>query len=429
VRSVALLLIAVVAATLPVCFAVPWIGVLVWSWIGYMQPHRLVGDVAFDMHFGAVVGSVTLLGAAFAFARRGQRWALPRAPEVGLLAALWVTFFLSTCFAVFDADLAWMHLDRVSRTLVLVFLTMLLFQNRDRLHWLLIVIVVSLGFHGVTRGTWALWTGGVTPVEGPLQSYMQDNNWFGHVMTMVLPLIVLVQKRHGSRWIRLAAGAAFCLTVVAILGTYSRGSFLGLLVVLGVLVAKAERTRRAFARLVAGAAVVALLAPTPWFDRMRTLGDIPADTSAGMRVNQSYVALRLILDHPVLGTGFRPFREEAFARYLPGYELHRDSHNHWLQVAAEHGLIGLALFLSLLVSLMFSLRRLIRATRDHREWRWAHDYGQMIEASMIAYLVGGFFVNDPYSFLFYHLVVMVVVLRQIVPVERLALATRPAATA
>ena len=37
-----LLLLAVILPMVPLCAARPWIGVLVWSWLGGLNPHRVV---------------------------------------------------------------------------------------------------------------------------------------------------------------------------------------------------------------------------------------------------------------------------------------------------------------------------------------------------------------------------------------------------
>jgi len=43
-----LFVLAVVFGSVPVILARPWIGVLVWSWLAYMNPHRLAWGIARD---------------------------------------------------------------------------------------------------------------------------------------------------------------------------------------------------------------------------------------------------------------------------------------------------------------------------------------------------------------------------------------------
>ena len=47
-RDIALVII--VFGSLPFILARPYIGILMWSWLGYMSPHRLAYGFAYDSH-------------------------------------------------------------------------------------------------------------------------------------------------------------------------------------------------------------------------------------------------------------------------------------------------------------------------------------------------------------------------------------------
>ena len=96
-----LVLVAIVVGSLPFAVARPFIGVLMWTWIGFMNPHRLTWGFAFDMPFALMIAAATLLGLLFARDRRP----IPRTRESLLLVAFWVVVALSTAFAMFP-DLA-----------------------------------------------------------------------------------------------------------------------------------------------------------------------------------------------------------------------------------------------------------------------------------------------------------------------------------
>ena len=55
-----LLVLLLVCASIPLIIMRPWIGVIVWSWLGYMNPHRLAWGFAYDYPFAQVVAAVTL---------------------------------------------------------------------------------------------------------------------------------------------------------------------------------------------------------------------------------------------------------------------------------------------------------------------------------------------------------------------------------
>jgi len=65
-------LTVLVVALLPFCFTRPWIGVLVFAWLGYMNPHRLVGGFAGNLPFGKLVaGAMVQDVAAYALDLQG----------------------------------------------------------------------------------------------------------------------------------------------------------------------------------------------------------------------------------------------------------------------------------------------------------------------------------------------------------------------
>ena len=71
-------------------------------------------------------------------------------------------------------------------------------------------------------------------------------------------------------------------------------------------------------------------------------------------------AMAFFSDYPITGTGFNTFW------YLTaGDELH-DTHNFYLKVLCEQGILGLGIFLWLLWSCWSACRRLIRSTDDNR---------------------------------------------------------------
>jgi O-antigen ligase len=110
---------------------------------------------------------------------------------------------------------------------------------------------------------------------------------------------------------------------------------------------------------VIGIATVAAELPGAALDRFTLLGDFiqnglsgdltttVGDTSAGNRVELFQVAAEMFAEQPVLGAGTSSF-EALSPRSLSPDEVEAWPHNSVLQVAAEFGVVGLALFLSMI---------------------------------------------------------------------------------
>ena len=94
IRDVLVLLI--ILGSVPVIIRRPYIGVLVWVWVGVMNPHRLTWGAAYDFPVGMVIGTATLVGALIGSGRKKFK----SRPEVFalLLYILWMC--ITTVFAL-----------------------------------------------------------------------------------------------------------------------------------------------------------------------------------------------------------------------------------------------------------------------------------------------------------------------------------------
>ena len=238
-----LLVALLVFGSLPLIIVKPHIGVLVWSWIGYMNPHRLTWGFTYDFPFAMVVGLVTI--GAWLFSREPKT--LPWHPLVLLLAAFaaWVSF--TTLFAAYPDHAQWKW-DRTIKILLFNgFATVGLITTRRRLDALIWVIVLSLGFFAIKGAAFTLLTGGSHRLFGPPGSFIADNNQFGLALLMTIPLVRYLQLTAERRWVRLGLLLSIPCFFVAVLGTYSPGAVVGLAVTVVALAIKSRhRMRLAF---------------------------------------------------------------------------------------------------------------------------------------------------------------------------------------
>src|SRR5262249_55535544 len=153
---------------LPICLARPWIGMLMWAWLGYMNPHRLTWHFSYSMPYAMMVAIPTLIGLLVTKDRKPIPWTR----DTYLLSALWVLFTLSTMFAMYPL-LAWEKWYTVSKVLLFSYVPLALFQDRKRLRLFLLVIALSIGFYGLKGGIWSIMRGGAGRV------LMPDDTMFG----------------------------------------------------------------------------------------------------------------------------------------------------------------------------------------------------------------------------------------------------------
>ena len=332
---------------------------------------------------------------------------------VWLLFVVWMCF--TTLFALHPDD-AFLEWKRTMKIMLIAFVTVMLMARRDRLHLLIWVIVLSLGFYAVKGALFTLThdTGGLNLVWGPEGSFIEDNNALAFALIMILPLMRYLHLVTENKWIKRGLLAMMLLTVIAIVGSHSRGALLaGVAIGLYFWFKSDNRFRIAVALVLIGA-LVAAIAPPVWVERMETIRTYEQDPSAMGRINAWWVAVNLTKDRPIVGGGFNTFQEDTFARYAPEPENVHDAHSIYFEVLGEHGYVGLILFLFLGILALRNGKWIMRATRDRPDLKWAGQLAAMLQVSLIGYATGGAFLGLAYFDLYYHLVAMLIITRILV---------------
>jgi probable O-glycosylation ligase (exosortase A-associated) len=404
----------VLLSLVPVSFLRPWIGVLAWSWIAYMAPHTLTWGFARVLPVAVLIGGATLLGFVLT---KEDRKPLPRVAGTVLMVALALHFIVTTIFA-YDPTLAYGKLDWVLKAMLMTFVTMSLFQDRFRLRLLYLVMALSMGFYGLKGGLWVLRTGGSEHVQGPEQgTFFGDNNTLGLALCMVLPLLLYLSREEERRWMKIILRITFAGSIIGILFTYSRGAFLGLAVILGILIWRSPWRLRFGVALLVTSLVAAPLVPQKLWNRILSIADQDSvetrDQSASGRLEAWSVGWNVALSRPLTGAGFRAFHNDAIWEwYHPGlYVKVRDAHSLYFEVLGEHGFLGFGLYMALVINTLLHLRRIRKRWRGHPEHGYLSHYAEMTQLSIYPFLVAGAFLTVAYFDLFQHLVGTAIILQ------------------
>lgn len=400
--------LVVIIGLTPVSFFRPWLGVLAWSWIAYMAPHMLTWGFGQRLPVAMMIGVATLLG--FIFARDKQP--LPRAAVVPLLILFTLDITMTSLLAI-EPDLAWGKWNWVTKSLLMSFVTMSLFQDRHRLRWLYMVIALSLGFYGVKNGIWVFRTGGADWAHGPENTFFGDNNELGLALSMMLPLFIYLSREEPRPWLKRILRVTFGFSIITILFTYSRGAFLGLLAIGALLIWRSPWRTTALATALALTLVITPLLPDKWWGRMDTITIENPDASIQGRLEAWTTAFNLALDRPLTGGGFRAlWNNYTWDRYFgPGYLKARDAHSIYFEVMSEHGFAGLILYLLIIGVTLISLQRIRLRWRRHPEHGYLANYAEMTQLSLAPYLVTGAFLSLAYFDLYLHLLATSAVLQ------------------
>ncbi len=298
-------------------------------------------------------------------ARKGRAPASLRSPICLLLLLLGVFTVLSTIFSREPAESA-RHLGGVS-LLLLVPIAMDLCDTAARGRAVFLsaaAIGTGLGLVGI----WQFLHGGNelgSRIRGTLSHYMTFSG-----LTLIASCLLLgfaFEGRGGWR----AAGLAAAVPFAAVLLTYTRNAYVGIVAALFVYLA--VRRPRALLWLAPALVAVYLAAPGPIRERIRSTVDLSDPTNRD-RIAMARAGLRMVRDAPLFGLGPEMVR--------PYYPLYRDAdaprwsvphlHNNVLQIASASGLFAAAAYLAIVaLFLARTISLLRRGDEPGRAALWA----------------------------------------------------------
>ena len=219
---------------------------------------------------------------------------------------------------------------------------------------------------------WTMIVGGMFPALGTLKNYLSGNledgraAWLGifanpnevaYSLVILLPLAAYLAATRG--WIIRCVLAGVTLVYLAsTFLTFSRGGLIGLAAVLAVY---SWRKRNIWLRTVMICCLLGgLLFVGRYWSRGENFSQLSSDATFRMRVATSMAGLNMFLDHPFVGVGLN-CSVIAWPLYAPPGLYTRGAlitHNTFIQVMGETGLLGSLAFVSLVGTGLFHARRL-----------------------------------------------------------------------
>jgi O-antigen ligase len=396
---------------------------------------------------------VPLLGAIILW-----RWLIKRETPTGWRGPLlwmggYVVIGCSTLLYGRDQLLSTEGAETLVKDVAVALIIVMLLQRAVHLHrvvWSVIAAGIFLGSLSVYQQITGAYTNNflgfaqatVEHIVGELDHFRTAGpltpNFYALILVAIVPL-ALDRFWHESRLLlRLLAGWAVAVTVLSILFTFSRGGFLALLIVLGLLFLRYRP--RPLTLIVTGCLLVLLLvlAPANYQERMWTMvEELPRLGESNMvtegsfrgRLSEVTVAAQIFADHPFIGVGYDNFDVYYldYSQYV-GLDTRREerqAHNLFMEVAAETGLLGLLTFLLLLTGLVYSVRR-ARQLFNQMGARRAIYLVDALAISMMGYLAGSLFLHAAFPRYFWLLAAIVLALPQVAANE--ATAAQPSDT-
>lgn len=397
------ILTLVIFGLLPKCFTRPDIGIMVFCWLSYMNPHRLCWGFALSMPFAQLVAMATIGGLIVSKEPKKIPWTLP-----SILILIFLLWMLITTIFAFNQAAAWQEFNQVWKIQLITFLITILMTSKERIINLIWVMAMSLGYYGFKGGLFTIVTGGRARVWGPDGTFIGGNNEIGLAMLMTIPLLRYLQLNTSRPLIKNGLTAGMILSLFCVLGTQSRGALVGMAAMLMFLVLKSRNKLPLLLVLAISIPVALSMMPESWYARMHTIKSYQQDGSAMGRINAWHTSVNIAKDR-IVGGGYKCLHMwDTFQLYAPDRGSVHDAHSIYFEVLGEHGIIGLILFLLIGLTGWHLASNTIKLAKKDPAMKWIADLCSMIQVSFVGYASAGLFLGLAMFDFYYNLIAVVI---------------------
>ncbi len=408
-------------ALLPLSLMSAHVGVLLWVWVALLSPNELLNGFMSGVPFNKIVALTTV---CLMFISREKKDAYLDTVLV-LLLLLGISATISWYMALAPSSEGTDLYEKLIKEIVLAFIITAVMTTRHRIHLLVLTVVLSLGFLAVKEGLISILTVGGHKIIG--SGSVGDNNSLATALLMIIPLMFYLARYSAVRAVRVGLLAAAGLAVITVIMTFSRGGFVGLMVLGGFVVKNGRNKLASLAAIAAAGVLIYLLAPDAWFERLSTIKDADNDGSFMGRVVAWKMSLLIAFDHPLFGGGphavqhlvvwdtYKPLLPTVnFVATPPPDVFPHAAHSIYFEILGDLGFVGLFLFLSVIFVSLWNCHWIVRATRGKPDLAWARDLARLSQVSLVIYLVTGAALSMGYFELVYVLVALLSRCRRVV---------------
>lgn len=308
----------------------------------------------------------------------------------------------------------WKEINDLYLKVVLIFgLLIGTLDSRSRIYWMMRVTVLTglwIAIDSILKYKSGVVSQLSNRIEGTVGGMFSNPNDLATTFGMLMPLaVVLLVVSRGPT--RILYGICVFVFALATLITFSRGGFLSLLAVVGVMLWKFRKRHKAIpyvAALMLGGTLFLSL-PGGLGERLWTIVKPDSDSTGSAQERRDILKRGVVTfaRHPVTGIGLGTFHIISIKE--------RRAHNSYLEIAAELGMLGLLAYLILLFNPLKALWKIESETVSARDQRDFENYVLSVglQATLVAYYANSFFASIQYQWFVYFPLAYAVGLRRI----------------
>jgi O-antigen ligase len=387
---------------------ITFIGLLLFTIFVYFRPYEFSTSLTFLQSGAKWIAGFTLL--VYLPVQLGMEGNLTiRTREVNLILLLTLTAFLSLIGAINIGE-AWENLVEFLKVFAMFLVMVNVVRTEGRLRimfWVVLAVSITTSIGAISDYQAGRLLEGGARIKGSIGGLFENPNDLALHLVTIVPLAIglMLESRGIFKKILYLASAA--LMVSAIIATFSRGGFLGLVAVALTLAWKFGRKNRPLVIVASVIVIVSVmaLAPGEYSARLSTIWGGDAMGSSSARQEVFWRSVLVAARYPIFGVGIGNFHFRSIHEQV--------SHNAYTQVAAELGIAALVIYVLFLINPLKRLRKIERATVNVKEAYKFYYLSVGLQASIIGYMVSSFFASVAFLWYAYYLVAFAICLRRL----------------
>lgn len=401
------------------CIRRPFIGIAMWLWVAMFYPKGWVFGFAGGIRYNLLIAGVTMLGYFLMSDKPKTRWDLTS--WLILIFLCWTCLTSATTLSI--PALVWADWIEFLKICMLYFFAIAIIRTDNHINTVVWAIALSIGSYACIEGLKYILSGGGHILEGMPGHILGDRNDLAVGINMTIPLVAYLLFITQHKLVRLALMATILLCILSVLGSNSRGGFIGLAVI-GLYFWFQSKQKLMYSLLLGAIIVVGLnFMPEEWYQRMSTIDNAKDDLSFLGRVMAWKQAVAIASDN-FTGGGFKAGQfQPVWDYYDPRFHYNhiidtshivfpqaKAAHSIYFQVLGDHGYVGFILFMSICGLTFLRARRLRRQLyRQDKQHPMAY-LSAMVLVALVSYLVSGAAVSLAYFDLLYIIIALVYVI-------------------
>jgi len=321
-----------------------------------------------------------------------KRFSFAKTPQNLCIAGFIFTAILSVLFA----DAISLSLVRVFTFIQLFFLYLLVVSlvNSERklnqVVWIWVISATAASLYAIALFMWEELPRAVGGIRDPNDL----------VLYLLIPIALTAYlfQMEKSNILKVFLGVSFGIFLAVTVVSFSRGGFIAVLFLLGLLFLKSPKKKSLVALILITALFLTPILPFQvWFDRIETIVDL--DVAKAGRGDIWEGGVRMFLHNFIFGVGVGNFRFE-YRQYgwIGSYEglFAMVAHNAYVEIAAEQGVFGLLFFLLLIWLTYKDLRKTERFLRIVENY-YISNIAQALQIGFLSFLVGIMFLSQQHN--------------------------------